>query len=54
MSKVLLGSATIDERGRASGGKAGNQSGKELKIQNYYLHSKGWYRLSSQLPLRSR
>lgn len=45
MSKVLLGSATIDERGRASGGKAGNQTGKELKIQNYYLHSKGWYRL---------
>ena len=45
MSKVLLGSACIDERGRASGGKAGNQTGKELKTQNYYLHSKGWYRL---------
>lgn len=45
MAKVILGSACIDERGKASGGKAGNQSGKELKTQNYYLHSKGWYRL---------
>lgn len=42
--KVLLGSATIDERGRASGGKAGNQA-NELKIQNFYLHKLGWYRL---------
>ena len=42
--KVLLGSATIDERGKASGGKAGNQA-NELKIQHFYLHKLGWYRL---------
>lgn len=45
MAKVILGSACIDENGRASGGRAGNQSGKELKFQNYYLHKLGWYRL---------
>lgn len=45
MAKVILGSACIDENGRARNGKAGNQTGKELKFQNYYLHAKGWYRL---------
>ena len=39
---VRIGSARIDERGRASGGKAGNQTGGELSTQNWYLHSKGW------------
>lgn len=39
---VTIGSARIDERGKISGGKAGNQSGKEVSTQNWYLHSKGW------------
>ena len=39
---VKIGSARIDERGRIHGGKAGNQTGKELSIQNWYRHSKGW------------
>lgn len=39
---VKIGGASIDERGKASGGKAGDQTGRELKIQNWYLHSKGW------------
>lgn len=39
---VKIGSARIDERGRTHGGKAGNQTGKELSIQNWYRHSKGW------------
>ena len=43
MATVYIGSARIDERGRASGGQAGNQNGKELSKQAWYLHSKGWY-----------
>lgn len=39
---VRIGSARIDERGRASGGKAGDQTGREVSTQNWYKHSKGW------------
>lgn len=39
---VKLGSARIDENGKAKGGKAGDQTGKEVSTQNYYVHSKGW------------
>lgn len=42
MSQVKLASASIDERGKARGGKAGDQTGREVRIQNYYAHSKGW------------
>ena len=38
---VMVGSARIDERGRASGGKAGDQ-GKEVSTQPWYRHEKGW------------
>ena len=41
-SNVKVGSARIDESGKASGGKAGDQTGKELSTQNWYKHSKGW------------
>lgn len=40
---VRVGSARIDERGKASGGKAGDQTGREVAIENYYVHSQGWY-----------
>lgn len=40
--KVTIGSARIDERGKVSGGKAGDQTGKEVSTQDWYLHSKGW------------
>ena len=43
MATVYIGSARIDERGKASGGQDGNQSGKELSKQAWYLHSKNWY-----------
>lgn len=33
---VLCGWASIDERGRASGGRAGDQTGKETRIGNWY------------------
>ena len=39
---VKIGSARIDEYGKISGGKSGDQTGAELSTQDYYLHSKGW------------
>ena len=40
---VAIGSARSDERGKISGGTAGDQkNGKEVSTQNYYVHSKGW------------
>ena len=43
MSKtVYIGNAVGDERGQASGGEAGNQNGKELRTQPWYLNEKGW------------
>ena len=37
---VRIGHASLDERGKASGGKAGDQTGKELTTRNWY--AKGW------------
>lgn len=39
---VKIGSARIDENGKAMGGKAGDQTGKEVSRQNWYKHAKGW------------
>lgn len=39
---VTIGSARVDERGKYSGGAPGDQTGKEVSTQNWYLHSKGW------------
>lgn len=39
---VIIGSARIDENGKAMGGKPGDQTGREVSTQNWYLHSKGW------------
>ncbi len=48
---IMVGSARIDERGRFSGGAAGDQKQQsstydiigEVSQQNMYLHAKGWY-----------
>lgn len=40
---VKIGHASIDENGKITGGTAGDQTGKEVCIRTYYLHSKGWY-----------
>lgn len=40
---VLIGHASIDERGRASGGAAGDQTGKEVCIREWY--NSGWDRM---------
>jgi len=39
---VKIGSARIDENGRAKGGKAGDQTGREVSTQSWYKHAKGW------------
>ncbi len=47
-SKVQIGSARQDENGRYTGGAAGDQTGKEISIQEFYKHSKGWYVLRAK------
>lgn len=42
MATVYLASAHGDERGQAHGGVAGDQTGNELSVRPYYVHSKGW------------
>ena len=39
---VKIGSARIDENGNTHGGKAGDQTGKEVSTQAWYKHNKGW------------
>ena len=39
---VIIGSARIDENGKAKGGKAGDQTGKEVSTQKWYKHTKVW------------
>ena len=50
MVKLKVGSARVDERGRYAGGAAGDQTGKEVSTQDYYVHSKGWYVLRPKNP----
>lgn len=40
---VIVGSARIDERGKVSGGQPGDQTGREVSTQAYYMHDLGWY-----------
>lgn len=48
---VLIGSARSDERGKITGGKAGDQNGgKEVSTQNWYRHEKGWRVLRCKNP----
>ena len=42
MSNVIVGSARIDENGKTHGGRAGDQTGKEVSTQAWYKHKKGW------------
>lgn len=45
---VIIGSARQDENGNLKGGKAGDQTGNEVSLQNFYVHSKGWYILRAK------
>lgn len=47
---VKIGSARIDENGKARGGKAGDQTGKEVSTQSWYKHKKGWRVFRPKLP----
>lgn len=38
----IIAGLSIDERGKARGGKAGDQTKREAKKQRWYLHKKGW------------
>lgn len=35
--------ASVNELGTAIGGKAGDQTGREIEIKPYYLYKKGWH-----------
>jgi len=48
---VLFGSARINENGKATGGKPGDQTGRELSTQSYYMSRKGWIALRQKDPV---
>lgn len=55
--KIIIGSARIDENGKAAGGASGDQKQKstpdysgEVSLQEFYVHSKGWYVLRPKDP----
>lgn len=43
MATIKIAHASIDENGKIIGGKAGDQTGKEVCVRSYYMSSKGWY-----------
>ena len=47
---VRIGHASIDERGKAKNGKAGDNNGHEVYVKNWYLHPKGWVVLRCKDP----
>lgn len=47
---VRVGSARINEKGGINGGKSGDQNGKEVAIQPWYLHSKKWVVIRAKDP----
>ena len=50
MKTVYIAHAVGDEHGKASGGEAGNQNGRELRTQAWYLNTKGWVVLRPKDP----
>lgn len=41
--EVKVGSARSDENGNLTGGISGDQTGREVMQQAFYVHAKGWY-----------
>lgn len=39
---IRIGHASLGESGKVRNGAAGDQTGKEVFIRNWYLHGKGW------------
>ena len=48
---VRIGNASIDENGKSHGGKAGDQTGKEVLIKKFYVHKKGWDVIRAKDPI---
>lgn len=48
---VLFGSARINDFGKATGGKPGDQTGREVSTQSYYMSRKGWIALRQNDPV---
>lgn len=40
---IIFGSARVDEKGGYIGGAAGDQTGREVSTQPFYMHKYGWY-----------
>lgn len=51
---VIFGSARIDERGKAIGGKAGDQTGKEVSTQAWYKRLEGWRVFRAKDPAKRK
>lgn len=51
---IKIGSARIDENGNISGGKAGDQTGREVAEESYYSHKLGWYMLRAKDSEKAR
>ena len=51
---MFIGSARIDENGRISGGRAGDQTGAEVAIEDYYKSSKGWRAFRAKDAVKQR
>lgn len=45
---IIIGSARYDEHKHFKNGKAGDQTKKEVSMQEYYKHPKGWYVLRAK------
>jgi len=55
MATVYVGSARSDEKGKAYGGKAGDQkNGLEVSTQAWYKHSKGWRVFRAKDPAKAK
>lgn len=42
ISNSQIAQASINEKGTVTGGKTGDQTGKEIWIRDYYVYSSGW------------
>lgn len=42
INETQIAQASINEKGTATGGKTGDQTGREIYIRDYYEYSKGW------------
>jgi hypothetical protein len=50
VARIKVGSARIDENGKAHGGQAGSQTAKEVSAQDWYEHKLGWRVLRHRDP----